>query len=733
MSEGFSSSLDHLLAELKRIELKLRLQAMRSRPGSGQTVENPFRGLYIPEKEIDTMLATSPFPCGEDSFGEDDSAQAALADSLKQLETAIAERKRKSLHSGLVLRLYELERLFHLSSFDIDTLLVCILPELDLKYQRLYAYIQDDITKKNPTVDLILRLLCKSFEYRLTARQAFSPEAPLLRYHLLQLQDDHSHRNTPLLAKSLQVDARVTSYLFGADQIDTRLLPFTALQHPEIKLSDVILPDNTRHGLTTLVTLFKEKGVVCHFQGGYGVGKQTTAEAVCYELGVPLLCIDAIRMVATDTPPELSVPLIFREGQLQKAALYLNYSDILLSDEREFKPGYDGMIQELEEYPYWVFLAGEGHWQPKDILHHKPFAHIEFPIPSYSARRQLWERQWNGQLALPPDVNFSDIAGKFQLSGGQIHDAMATARNLTLWRTNGNGSLTTQDLYSACRKQFEQRLNALAHKIHPKYVWNDIILPRDQMEQLLEICNYVKHYYTVYGSWGFGQKLSRGKGLNALFGGPSGTGKTMAAEIVASQLSLDLYKIDLSTIVSKYIGETEKNLDRIFQDGQASNAILFFDEADALFGKRSEVKDSHDRYANIEVAYLLQKMEEYDGVVILATNMRKNMDEAFARRMHFTVEFPMPDEPDRNRIWQRIFPAEAPMAEDTDLSFMARQFKISGGNIKNIALGAAFLAAEDGGGITMDSLIRATKREYQKIGKLCTEGDFAQYFELVKG
>jgi SpoVK/Ycf46/Vps4 family AAA+-type ATPase len=237
----------------------------------------------------------------------------------------------------------------------------------------------------------------------------------------------------------------------------------------------------------------------------------------------------------------------------------------------------------------------------------------------------------------------------------------------------------------------------------------------------------------VYGDWGFDRKLSTGKGLNVLFAGPSGTGKTMAAEIIASELGLDLYKIDLAAIVSKYIGETEKNLDRIFREGQTSNAILFFDEADALFGKRSEVRDSHDRYANIEMAYLLQKMDEYEGAVILATNLRKNMDEAFARRMHFAVEFPIPEEADRYRIWQNIFPREAPLATENDLSFLARQFKITGGNIKNIALSAAFLAAQDGRCITMENIIWATKREYQKMGKLCTENDFAHYFELVKG
>jgi SpoVK/Ycf46/Vps4 family AAA+-type ATPase len=236
----------------------------------------------------------------------------------------------------------------------------------------------------------------------------------------------------------------------------------------------------------------------------------------------------------------------------------------------------------------------------------------------------------------------------------------------------------------------------------------------------------------VYSDWGFEKKLSLGKGLNVLFSGPSGTGKTMAAEIVAHELQLDLYKIDLSTIVSKYIGETEKNLNRIFKEGQASNAILFFDEADAIFGKRSEVKDAHDRYANIEIAYLLQKMEEYDGMVVLATNFRKNIDDAFSRRMHFTLDFPVPDELDRKRIWLNIFPGNAPLDKDIDFDFLARQFQITGGNIKNIALGAAFLAAQNGNLINMKNIIRATKREYQKMGKLCTEDDFADYLEIVK-
>jgi SpoVK/Ycf46/Vps4 family AAA+-type ATPase len=228
--------------------------------------------------------------------------------------------------------------------------------------------------------------------------------------------------------------------------------------------------------------------------------------------------------------------------------------------------------------------------------------------------------------------------------------------------------------------------------------------------------------HLVYGAWGFDRKLSAGKGLNVLFAGPPGTGKTMAAEVMAGALALDLYKIDLALVVSKYIGETEKNLDRIFAAAETANAILFFDEADALFGKRSEVKDSHDRYANIEIGYLLQKMEEYEGIAILATNLRQNIDEAFLRRLQSIVDFPFPDENHRRRIWGAVFPPAAPLGSDVDFAALARDVRLAGGSIKNIAVSAAFHAAAEERAIEMKHFIRAARREHQKLGRTWTAG-----------
>jgi SpoVK/Ycf46/Vps4 family AAA+-type ATPase len=324
------------------------------------------------------------------------------------------------------------------------------------------------------------------------------------------------------------------------------------------------------------------------------------------------------------------------------------------------------------------------------------------------------------------------LANQFVLTGGQIHGACRMARTHALLRGQDASTLTRADFAAAARAQSNQGLQRRAQKVSSAHGWPDLVLPPRTLQQLREVCAAEKYRGVVYAEWGFDRRLMLGKGLNVLFCGPSGTGKTMSAGIVARELGLDLYKIDLSTVISKYIGETEKQLSQLFREARSSNAILFFDEADAIFGKRSEVKDAHDRYANVEVAYLLQKMEEYEGIVILATNFRKNIDDAFTRRIHYIVEFPFPEAPYRERIWRSLMPADAPLAADVDFGFLGRQFEIAGGNIRNVALVAATLAAESGGAIRMEHFVRATARELQKIGKMPSRSDFQEYYDLTR-
>jgi SpoVK/Ycf46/Vps4 family AAA+-type ATPase len=723
VTEPYASSIEHILAELERIDLLIQVQIDRARQFHK---DEEFEGLYISEQEVDSLLAR---PIGMPRWaltapaGPDENIHAKLL----RLNAQIDARKNFTLQKNIPLRLATLADSFDLTSFDIDVVLICLAAELDLRYERLYAYLQDDVTRKRPSVDLVLNLLCQSFSAKMDARDRFAVAAPLSEYQLISFSEDTANPKTSLLNRYLKLDERIVNYLLGSDEIDIHLARQILLVDPKHTVENLILPADL---LSRLKLLFENhgndgRGLSLYFQGPYGVGKRSTAGALCQLGGLKLLVVNLEPAPSADSDFATVVKLITREATLQGAAVYWNGFDSLLSAEQ--RSHLLLLLQELQERREMVFLAGETVWEPSDIPELPPFVRIEFPLPAYSERLLFWGMAVQNIAAA--DVDAAGLANKFRFTGGQIRDAALTAQNLARRRDPQDVSVNMADLLEACRLQSNRKLAALATRIKPHYVWTDIVLPTDSLRQLREICNAVEFRSIVYEEWGFDKKLSLGKGLGLLFAGPSGTGKTMAAEVLAGELGLDLYKIDLSTVVSKYIGETEKNLSRIFTEAATSNAVLFFDEADALFGKRSEVKDSHDRYANIEINYLLQRMEEYEGTVILATNLRKNMDDAFVRRIQFTIEFPFPHADQRLAIWQRVWPKDMPR-QDLDLDFMARRFEISGGNIRNIALAAAFLGAEDGGCVTMKHLIRATWQEYQKMGKVVMEGEFGEYEHL---
>jgi SpoVK/Ycf46/Vps4 family AAA+-type ATPase len=701
-------SVRNLLHELGRMDLLLR-QAVRRLRAAQPDGPLEFRGLYVPDADVDTMLSGG-YPIAPGFRSPRNGGEETLTGGVRE--------------RGVELRLRTLADCAGLTELDIDLVLVCLAPELDLRYERLYAYLQDDVTRKRPSVDLALNLLCPSQEAKLSARQRLAPSAPLARHGILQLFDDPSQPQPPLLSKYLKVDERVVSYLLGSDELDARLAPFARFIQPRARMDELLLPADLKGRLAALPARGREGndfGTILYLQGPYGVGKLTAAEAVCRELGKAVLVIAGERVLAPDAATFDAVLLqARREALLRGAAIYWDGFDALLADDRRVQR--DALLEALAEGTGISFLAGSAAWDPVDTLRDLPFLRVVFPRPSNAERRRLWTRSLDGvALGSWSSVDLDSLAGKFRLSGGQIWDATATARNLARWRDPDRGQVTAADLAEACRLHSNHRLAALAPKITPRRSWEDIVLPADRLEQLREICNVVRYRPVVYEQWGFERRLSLGKGLNVLFAGPSGTGKTLAAEILAGELGLDLYKIDLSMVVSKYIGETEKNLARIFAEAETSNAILFFDEADALFGQRSEVRDAHDRYANIEIGFLLQRMEEHEGIVILATNLRKNMDDAFVRRMQFAVEFPFPAAPDRRAIWERMWPDAVPRSPDLDLDLLASHLELAGGNIRNIALAAAFLAAAEREAVSMAHMARATRREYQKLGRVLVE------------
>ncbi len=742
----YTSSLHHLLSELARIDLLIQGQVWRARQMQG--TDDEFQGLYISEQELDALLAQ---PVGLPKWATEEAPLSLeeLRLALTRMSEEIAARKAESARQGVDLRLERLADYFHITPFELDVLLICLATELDLRYEKLYAYLQDDVTKKRPSVDLVLNLLCPSFAAKVAARQHFDAAAPLLKNHLLQLCTDPTQPQPSLLNKFLKADDRVVNYLLDSDSVDARLTSFVTCVVPTTTLDALCLPTEVKARLLALTQheQTKTQGFVLYFQGDEGVGKQSTAEAFACALGRKLLVVNGARLVQMMQIGGLQFPEIFdiilREARLQMAPLFWSDFDALLADDKEI--WRIALWQTLNPHRLVTILAGSIPWEPSNAFTALPFIRIIFSTPTYPARVQLWTRTLHSlsvagaahdQAATVSYAFTSEeihaLANQFHLTGGQIEDAAITACNLARWRNPAMIEITLADLAMACRLHSNRKLTELAQKITPQYGWDDIVLAKEHLQQLREICSYVKYRSTVYDSWGFDGKLALGKGLNVLFAGPSGTGKTMSADIMAGDLGLDLYKIDLSGVVSKYIGETEKNLARIFTEAERSNTILFFDEADALFGKRSEVRDAHDRYANVEISYLLQRMEEYTGIVILATNLRKNMDDAFVRRLHFTIEFPLPSAKDRRRIWEKIWPVATPRSADVDLDFLAQRFDLTGGNIRNIALAAAFLAADDGEVVTMAHLIRATQREYQKMGKIMVEGEFGIYAGLAR-
>ncbi|MGA1870563.1 MAG: ATP-binding protein [bacterium] len=724
----YKNNYEHIKDELKKLDLLIHLRIITQRQrghGKGKETLSPSGLKYINDKEIDRLL-NQKAACIPDHPETDN-----IRHYIHILQEEINTKVTKTLTDGRFLALPQLAHLFRLSPLELQAVIITLAPELERKYDTLYAYVQDDITRKRPSVDLVLDLLCDSQADRWKARTLFSDQAPLFYIGILHTcNDPASPSGSSGLAQLLQLDQRILDYILGKSTIDGRLQECVTMYEPSLSIDNLFIDSHIKTEVLNFIEnhCIEQKNSlkrpVLYFYGPAGVGRRDLALGVCERLNCPMLYLDMELCVADEHDMRKLLDLAFREGLLLRAALYIDNVDVVMEDEKKIKVYMKKLARVVRLYGWLTFLAGHKAWPLKGIFEHAVFHAIEFPMPDVPLRKAAWE---NVLKDIGADTILAEpLAGQFSLTPGQIHNAAECVYvQQTLHR--GQHRITFADMSKSCRSQSNQKLQELSLKIEPRYTWDDIILPEDKLLQIKEICNQAKHRYCVFRTWGFDHKLSRGKGLSVLFSGPSGTGKTMAAEVMAHDLQRDLYKVDLSGIVSKYIGETEKNLSRIFHEADTSNAILFFDEADALFGKRTEISDAHDRYANIETSYLLQKMEEYEGIIILATNLRQNMDEAFIRRIRFIVEFPFPDMKSRQQIWKAQFPKEAPLKDDIDYEFLAKKFLIPGGNIKNIVLNAAFFAAENGKRIEMKQILQGAKREFEKIGKLWDEKNFKDY------
>ena len=585
-----------------------------------------------------------------------------------------------------------------LDAIDAAVLAVCAAPELNPVYGRLYAYLHDDVTRKLPSPGLVARLVAGEGLAPGEVLARFGRDAPLRRLGALRLLDERGQ--TPLADRAVKVADAVAALLLGAELDETA-------QDGRLRREPVPAVEQGREGVLRELRAL----VACDTRLPLLVIGPDAPGLLAAALGAPLVLVDAA---------DAGDANLMREARLIAA----------LEGRRRCFDGVEGLdpgarrsaLRALAAIDERALVCGLSQ-DAAVALGDRTAIVVEVPLPTFAERRAAWALHTGGD-----DVD--DVAAKFRLSMSQIADAAEVARQTAA--VDGAPAPRREHLDLGARRASSGRLGELAVRLDPAFGWDQLVLPERPLEVLHSISAYLRHRDLVLSEWGYGRTVARAQGLKTLFAGESGTGKTMAAQVLARDLGLELFRIDLATVVSKYIGETEKNLDRIFGAAEGSNAILFFDEADALFGKRSEVSDSHDRYANIEVAYLLQKMEGYSGAVILATNFRHNIDEAFLRRLDFVIDFPFPEAEDRVRIWRLVLPAEAPVGADVDVDFLATQFKLSGGGIRNASLAAAFLAAEDGGVIGMRHLVMGVALEYGKLGRLTLESDFERFHELVR-
>ena len=638
---------------------------------------------------------------------------AELGEQIKQAAIEREEAAKTQPPPALVLLSHQLQ----LSKFERDTLLLCAAMELDTRTGRLCARAQGDLTQPYPTFALALSLFDEP------SWDALSAHRPLRYWRLLEINQPCS---LPLTQSALRADERFVNYIKGLNAFDDRLLAY---------LNPV---DVQPHGAAPRLSASQQNAVdkilwqwgrvreaeplpIAQLVGPDVTSKRLVAQEAVRALRRQMFVINLESFPSTAVELESLARLWQREGMLLPMALYIEAGQDAspgATEQNTNAASCQRFISRVAQFNGVLLLGAR---EPLPRLDAPSFS-VEVRKPTIAEQRLAWQERLpddsdelreagaqslSEQLACQFSLNLSDI-GRLASGideSGELHQT----------------SIRDQ-LWDACIAHTQPRLDTLAQRLDAKATWDDLVLADEPLGLLKQIANQVRHRSRVYEDFGFASRMNRGFGISVLFAGESGTGKTMAAEVIANDLRLNLYRIDLSAVVSKYIGETEKNLRRLFDAAEDGGAILFFDEADALFGKRSEVKDSHDRYANIEVNYLLQRMEAYGGLAILATNMKTALDQAFMRRLRFIVNFTFPSVAERKVMWQKAFPTELPKSQLNE-DRLAR-LNLTGGNIHNIALNAAFLSAQANTPMTMAHVLDAARKEFRKLNKPVTDAEF---------
>jgi len=694
-SRAYRDNLEYLRDELRWLDACLSLQYM------------------LLESEEDEM---------EDVFREH---RKLIAEHREHIRSRVAASEAE----GVFLALPWLARIFELTEPETLALMVLLAPELDRKYETGYEHLQADKGLRLATPDFVARLVSSSEDEWVQVLDVLRPDGLLARHFLRR---DIPARQTAVIGRPIQLDPRMARFLSGDRELPEAMRAFVRLHRPGDGMPPLMGNEATqaklRRWLARRVNQASgaDGSLIISLHGKRGIGKRTHLAHLAEHLGEPMLFVDVARLMRDGHSFGTMLTDLYHEAMLQQAHLALcGFREAL--EEADMPSRIPDLLDEIAGMNHIVFLTSE-----HPCLAHDPNRRItiEIELADLSERERLeaW-RLASREYSIDPAVDWEALSARFLFTPAQIVRALRTAEEFARWESEDDGRpvIGWSHLIRGCYRQLSHRLGGKAKRLTPKHALGELILPEPQKQKLIHACNHIRYKHHVYEKWGFYRKFSYGTGISMLFSGPPGTGKTMAAEIIARELDMEIYKVDTSQIISKYIGETEKNLQEIFAEASSSYAVLFFDEADAIFGKRSEVKDAHDRYANTEVAFLLQKMEEYGGISILATNYLQNIDEAFLRRINYIIRFPFPDEEQRERIWRSIFPAETPLEEGIDYPFLAQKLQLAGGSIKNIAITAAFLASGAGEPVGMKHILKAYQYELEKSNRSLDRKALAEY------
>ncbi|MDR1354226.1 MAG: ATP-binding protein [Oscillospiraceae bacterium] len=699
------SSNDEYLEDIT-ILLDLHLEAIfhlleesNNKEGEHESALFTSRGLVVSNNELSRAITVSQ------REKRAQQSQMAIAPALKRAWEHIEERIRKTHIRLPMAEFFEKQKL---SLFERFCVITNVAVGLNRKYERLFACLQDDNTAKLPTFGLAFTLTSliegtsNTDIYKLCS-------SSLLSSLFVGLG---SEAKLPLMMTELLLKPQIFNLFVGVNERNRALREFVEYHNPVEPLDDLVVGAGFNEKLFKATKAMLELELpnrIIHIFGEDGAGKRFHVKHVAKKLEMAVALVDFTYLISVELENAISLAEIIAFDAMFNQKLICLYN---LNLKEGNMPSISLIFDALLMQRNIIFaLNNSSRFPASEYSRHKPLMDFEITQLNLAESLKVWEELAKAYEFTSP-VNFKEISNKFHYTPGQASDILQRAKMLSGGRIKGD------ILKEVCRTFSVHNLEKKATIINCHYTLNDLVIDESQKKILENACNYIRYKDVVYESWGFSSKISYGKGLSMVFFGPPGTGKTMGAQVVANELDLQLYKVDISQIANKYIGETEKNLKDVFAEAKVSNSILLFDEADSLFGKRTDAKNANDKFSNNEISFLLQQMEDYDGISILTTNKFNHFDDAFRRRIKFIVNFPAPTLEMRKLLWDKIFPDIAPLGEDFDPLMLAERFDLNGSSIKSIAIAAAYLAAEKGAKITMSLLLEAVKYEYQKLGKI---------------